>query len=430
MYVVGEAEIEAIAKVIRSGELFRYHPNSQCDRFERRYASHLGVKEFMLAASGTYGVAAGLIGLGIGPGAEVLVPAHTYMATATAVLAVGAIPVIVDIDESLTIDPTAVADAIGPRTRAVIPVHMWGAACNMSAIMEIAANHDLLVLEDACQAIGGAYEGRKLGSIGHAGAFSFNFFKNLTAGEGGGVATDSAKVAERARAAIDPCNFYWKGRSDSVKPFAGLGARATEITGAMLNVQLDRLDPMVSAMRSERKQILAGTSHLASIGLRPTPMNSADHDCATHVMYLLPTEEAAKQFASVIPSVIAGKTGRHNFTQWDQVLTHEGAHHPALNPYRLPENKECRLDLPQGFGARSLAIVNRTVMIGTHPLHSKEDVENIIHNIGVAARWALQGLTIDKQALRAAKPIDMQKYDEIRPDSARMSARPSGEADN
>jgi dTDP-4-amino-4,6-dideoxygalactose transaminase len=421
MYVVGEAEIEAIAKVIRSGQLFRYHANSECERFEQRYASHLGVKEFMLAASGTYAVAAGLIGLGVGPGDEVLVPAHTYMATATAVLAVGAIPVIVDIDETVTIDPTAVADAIGPRTRAVIPVHMWGAACNMNAIMAIAKQHDLLVLEDACQAIGGAYEGRKLGSIGHAGAFSFNFFKNLTAGEGGGVATDNPKVAERARAAIDPCNFYWKGRTDSVKPFAGVGARATEITGAMLNVQLDRLDEMIAAMRSEKKQILAGTSRLDSIGLRPTPMNSADHDCATHVMYLLPTEAAAQKFASTIPSVIAGKTGRHNFTQWDQVLTHEGAHHPALNPYRLAENKDCRTDLPQGFGKRSLDIVNRTVMIGTHPLHSKQDIDNTIHNIGVAARVALEGIPAEKATLRKTQPLDMQKYDEIRPDAARSS---------
>jgi dTDP-4-amino-4,6-dideoxygalactose transaminase len=424
MYVVGEAEIEAIAKVIRSGHLFRYHPNSECERFESRYASHLGVKEFMLAASGTYGVAAGLIGLGIGPGDEVLVPAHTYMATATAVLAVGAIPVIVDIDESITIDPSAVADGIGPKTRAVIPVHMWGAACNMNAILAIAKKHSLLVLEDACQAIGGAYEGRKLGSIGHAGAFSFNFFKNLTAGEGGGVATSDPKVAERARAAIDPCNFYWKGRSDSVKPFAGIGARATEITGAILNVQLDRLNDMISAMRSEKKQILAGTSRLESIGLRRTPMNSADHDCATHVMYLLPSEEAAQKFADTIPSVIAGKTGRHNFTQWDQVLTHEGAHHAALNPYRLPANKDCRMDLPKGFGKTSLNIVNRTVMIGTHPAHSRQDIENTIHNIGVAARYALEGVSPDKLSLRTTLPVDMQKYDEIRPDAARTAARP------
>lgn len=172
-----------------------------------------------------------MIGLGVGPGDEVLVPAHTYMATATAVLSVGAIPIIVDIDESLTISPAAIREAIGPRTKAVIPVHVWGAACDMDAIMQIAQENDLLVLEDSCQGVGGSYKGRKLGSIGHAGAFSFNYYKNITAGEGGGVASNDDAVMERARCAIDPCHFYWQGRSDSTKPFAGIGARASELMG-------------------------------------------------------------------------------------------------------------------------------------------------------------------------------------------------------
>ncbi len=142
------------------------------------------------------------------------------MATATSVLTVGAIPLIVDIDESVTIDPNAIEAAIGPRTRAVVPVHMWGAACDMDAIMEIARRHNLIVIEDACQGVGGGYEGRKLGSIGHIGAFSFNYYKNMTCGEGGGVAINDDLLAERARCAIDPCHFYWQGRDDAVKPFS------------------------------------------------------------------------------------------------------------------------------------------------------------------------------------------------------------------
>src|SRR5947207_1738916 len=180
MYEAGQAEIDAIAKVIKSRKLFRYTEGSQCARFEQRWAKHLGVKFAHMTSSGTAALTAGLVGLGVGPGDEVLVPAHTYMATAVAVLAVGAIPVIVDINESITIDPHAVADAVGPRTRAVMPVHMWGVSCDMDAIMRIARKRKLLVLEDACQAVGGAYEGKMLGSIGHAGAFSFNYFKNIT----------------------------------------------------------------------------------------------------------------------------------------------------------------------------------------------------------------------------------------------------------
>lgn len=413
MYLAGEEEIEAIARVIRSGQLFRYRDDSECERFETRYAAHLGVDEFALAASGTYGLAAGLIGLGIGPGDEVLVPAHTYMATATAVLAVGAIPVIVDIDETITMSPAALRDAIGPHTRAVIPVHMWGAACNMDAIMEIARTRGLLVLEDVCQGIGGAYEGRKLGSIGHAGAFSFNYFKNMSGGEGGGIATSDAKVAERARCAIDPCHFYWQGRNDATKPFAGIGARASELMGAMLNVQLDRLDGMIAAMRAEKKAILAGVAHLGNVGLRPSPMNSPDHDCATQVMFLMPSEAAAKTFTELVPSVVAGKTGRHNFTQWDQVLMHEGAHHPALNPYALPENRGLRTTYDDGMCRESIDILNRTVMIATHPLHDSATIADTIHNIDQAARVALENVATSAIELRRAAPVDLQKFDSV-----------------
>src|SRR5579871_203515 len=136
MYIIGQEEIDALAKLIQSKQLFRYGIGHECERFEQRYAAYLGAKHFSLAASGSFALAAAMTGLGIGPGDEVLVPAHTYMATATSVLAVGAIPVIVDVDESITIDPAAIEAAIGPRTRAIIPVHMWGAACDMGAIMD------------------------------------------------------------------------------------------------------------------------------------------------------------------------------------------------------------------------------------------------------------------------------------------------------
>ncbi|MBL8583829.1 MAG: DegT/DnrJ/EryC1/StrS family aminotransferase [Rhizobiaceae bacterium] len=411
MYLAGEEEIEAIARVIRSGQLFRYRDDSECERFEKRYAADLGVSEFALGASGTYGLAAGLVGLGIGPGDEVLVPAHTYMATATAVLAVGAIPVIVDIDETITISPSAIRDAIGPHTRAVIPVHMWGAACDMDAIMRIAQTHGLLVLEDVCQGIGGSYEGRKLGSIGHAGAFSFNFFKNMSGGEGGGIATSDPKVAERARCYIDPCHFYWQGRNDATKPFAGVGARASELMGAMLNVQLDRLDPMIRAMRAQKKTILAGTRHLGNLGLKATPMNSEDHDCATQIMFTLPDEASAVAFTRVMPSVIAGKTGRHTFTQWDQVLMHEGAAHPDLNPYKLAANRGLRTEYPQGMCRESLEILNRTVMVPTHPSHTDQEIADTIHNIDAAARVALENMALADVELRRTAPLDKQKFD-------------------
>jgi dTDP-4-amino-4,6-dideoxygalactose transaminase len=411
MYIVGDEEIEAVTRVLRSGTLFRYGIGGECDRFEERYAKYLGVKHFALSASGSNALAAAMIGVGIGPGDEVIIPAHTYMATATSVLAVGAIPVIVDIDESITLDPDAFEAAIGPRTKAVVPVHMWGAACDLDRIMEIANRHAIVVIEDACQGVGGGYNGRKFGSIGHIGAFSFNYYKNMTAGEGGGVAVNDDDVAERVKCAIDPCHFYWHGRNDRSKPFAGNGARATELAGAILNSQLDRLDSMVTAMRAEKRAILKGVAQLDNLGLKLAPMNSPDDDCATQVMFTLPSSEAANRFVNLFPSVICGKTGRHTFTEWDQVLMGEGASHPAMNPYTMAANAECRKEYPADLCARSLDILNRTVMVATHPLHTKADADDIIHNIGVAARVVFGGMSPEEADLRNVKPVDAQKFD-------------------
>jgi dTDP-4-amino-4,6-dideoxygalactose transaminase len=410
MYIAGQEEIDAIARVIRSQALFRYGIGNECDRFEQRYAKYLDVKHFALSASGSNALAAAMIAVGLGPGDEVLIPAHTYMATATSVLTVGAIPVIVDIDESITIDPKAVANAIGPRTRAIVPVHMWGAACNMDRIMDIARRHKLIVIEDACQGVGGGYEGRKFGSIGDIGAFSFNYYKNMTSGEGGGVAVNDDKLAKRARCAIDPCHFYWNGR-DEEKPFAGNGARASELMGAMLNVQLDRIDGIVEKMRAERRQVMQGTASLSNLGLRPAPMHSPDHDCAAHLMYSLPSTKAAQDFVKIFPSVIAGKTGRHNYTEWDQILSGEGAAHPAMNPYNMPANAECRRSYSKDMCAGSLDILNRTVMVAMNPAHSPQEINDMIHNIGIAARVALGGMKLEEADLRHTQPVDRQKFD-------------------
>ena len=201
MYQVGQEEIDAIARVIRSQALFRHGVGNECERFRSALCRvlYLGVRHFALAASGSNALAAAMIAVGLGPGDEVIIPSHTYMATATSVLSVGAIPLIVDIDDTITIDPKAIETSIGPRARAIVAVHMWGAACDVDAIMPIARRHGLLVIEDACQGVGGGYEGRKLGSIGHIGAFSFNYYKNMTCGEGGGVAVTTTRwPSERA----------------------------------------------------------------------------------------------------------------------------------------------------------------------------------------------------------------------------------------
>jgi dTDP-4-amino-4,6-dideoxygalactose transaminase len=332
-------------------------------------------------SSGTAALVAALMGLQIGPGDEVIVPAVTYMATASAVLVAGAIPVIVDVDDSLTLDPKALDSAVGPRTRAVVPVHMWGLPADMDRIIEVARRHQLLVLEDACQAVGGAYEGRRLGGLGAAGAFSFNFFKNMSCGEGGAVCTNDRLVFDRARCAIDCCNFYWNGEPQGFRGFAGNASRASEFEGALLNVQLGRLPEMISTMRAHKHRVMAATRDR----LVTAPSRSPEHECGTHLVYQFESPARAARFAEQIEGQVASETGRHIYTRWTPVLEHNGAHHPALNPFNLPANAECRKSYSVEMCQRSVDIASRSVLIAMHPDRSETDLDMLVDKLRAAA---------------------------------------------
>ena len=199
MYVIGQEEADAVRRVIESRQLFRYRggEGGETDQFETEWAEKIGVKYALTVTSGTAGLMCALAGLGLELGDQVIVPAYTWMATAVAPLPFGAIPVLAEVDETLTLDAADVERKITPRTKAVIPVHMSGFPSNMDAVMEAAARHDLKVVEDACQACGGVYKGKRLGSIGHAGAFSFNQFKVISCGEAGATVTN------------DPDLYHW-----------------------------------------------------------------------------------------------------------------------------------------------------------------------------------------------------------------------------
>ncbi len=386
MYRIGKKEIDAVAKVIHSGRVFRYADKGECNRFERRYSRYLDVQHCMMSASGTTALTAALVGVGLGPGDEVLVPACTYIATAISVVAAGAIPVIVDIDESITISPAAVEAAIGPKTRGVIPVHMWGLPCDMDAIMAVAERHGLVVVEDACQAVGGGYKGRKLGSLGHAGAFSFNYYKNMTCGEGGAAVTNDEAVFDRIRCAIDCCRFYWTSREEAPSLFTSNGARASEFEGAIMNVQLDRLDPVIRALRRQKRRILRET---ADVGLQPSRANSIDDECGSHVMYILPSAEQTDEFARIAGTGIAGKTGRHVYTEWDPIFARHGAPNERMNPFAFPENQDCRMDYRHDMCAASLDILYRTVMVSLDPDRRRPDVSKLIRRLRRAAKAVL-----------------------------------------
>ena len=376
MYIIGEEEVQAVRRVIESGQLFRYRggEGGETDRFEREWAERIGVKHALAVTSGTAALICGLAGLEIGPGDEVIVPAFTFMATALAPLAVGAMPVIAEIDESLTIDPDDVGRKVTPRSKAIIPVHMCGLASNMDAIMRIAHKHDLKVLEDACQSAGGSYKGRLLGSIGNAGAFSFNHFKIITCGEGGALVTNDRIVHERALIHHDGgCVFRDHASQISVPFFAGWNFRMNEILSAILTTQAQRLDGILDALRAEKRRMMTDLADQDAFSLNP--IHDPEGDCGTTLAILFDSPERAKAFIEELgkEGVRAGTpidSGRHVYTNWEPVLERRGAHHPRRDAFRMSESSiEYSPDMCPG----TLSILARTVCIPMSPTRPPDE---------------------------------------------------------
>lgn len=264
---IGSAEEEAVLAVLRRKRLFRYYgpeegPSVVAD-LESAFAGHLGCAHALAVSSGTAALTCSLAAIGAGPGDEVIVPAYTWIATAAAVIAVGAVPIIAEVDDSLTLDPADLESRITDRTAAVIAVHMRGAAADMDRIMEIARSHRLSVLEDTAQAAGGSYHGCRLGTIGDLGAFSLQFNKILTAGEGGIVTTDNRRLYERALMYHDVAASQ-RTPLDADEAFVGVTCRMSELQGAVARVQLDRLEDILAATRTRKGQVKGSIGDLAA----------------------------------------------------------------------------------------------------------------------------------------------------------------------
>jgi dTDP-4-amino-4,6-dideoxygalactose transaminase len=297
-----------------------------------------------------------LAAAGIGPGDEVLVPAYTWVATAIAPLAVGAVPVLVDVDESLTIDPEDIKRKITPYTKAIMPVHMLNLVCNMDAITAIAKEHRLKVIEDACQAVGLTYKGRRVGTIGEVGAFSFNQFKNLNSGEGGAVLTNDDRIFTRARMYHDVGSYTREHAFESNEAvFAGVNLRVSELTGAVLYAQLPKLDPLLRRLRKRHTMM---TKHLSKTSkLRISPHNDPENAVGLTVIFDRP--EDAKAFATQRGVERLIDTGRHVYTNWQPVMT-QRTFHEKMNPWKWA-NRE--ITYTNEMCARTLDILSRTCRV-------------------------------------------------------------------
>jgi len=289
---VGKEELEALARVIESKNLFRYYgvgegPDEVLS-FEREFAEHMGSKHALCVNAGSSALICALIGAGVGEGDEVIVPAYTWNATPNAVLATRALPVLAEVDESLTLDPADVERRITPRTRAILPVHMRGAPAAMEELGAIAKEHDLVLIEDVCQAAGATYRGRRLGTFGDAGAFSLQFNKIITTGEGGVLITDREDLLDIALDVHDCANSVRRGVG--LPKFAGYNFRASELTGAMARVQLGRLDGLLERMRANHARLSAQVGGLPGLELR----RGNDEDGDAGIALIAFAEDAAR----------------------------------------------------------------------------------------------------------------------------------------
>lgn len=290
--VMDQGEEKALLAVLRSG---RWNRGRAVERFEADYAKLTGTQHCLAAANGTSALLLILNAMGIGAGDEVIVPPYTFVATINVVLNVGALPVFVDTDpETFQIDARKIEAAITPRTRAIMPVHLGGAAADLDAILALGRRRNIPVIEDACQAHLGEWRGKKVGSLGTAGGFSFQASKNLNSGEGGALITNDSELVERAYTFHNNGRGRRQAHTDFSYTSGGLNLRLTDFQAALLLAQMERLEQQ-SRQREQNAAYL--TKMLSEIpGIRPARMYEG---CTRNAYHLYMLRYDAGQFAGL-----------------------------------------------------------------------------------------------------------------------------------
>lgn len=386
MFRIGQEEKDAVARVIDSKQLFKCNdgPLKETENCEREMRELFGVEHAVLMTSGFASLTSALIGMGIGPGDEVIIPAYTYIATAISVVNTGAMPVIAEVDETLMIDPHDIEAKITGRTKAIIPVHMMGYPCNMAAVMKIAKEHNLMVLEDACQANGAKFGGKRLGTIGDAGAFSFNYFKIISAGgEGGALLTDNKEIFEKALIYHDSSAVAYFGdqmKDFSTESFCGSEFRVGEVTSAILREQFKKLDGIVRDLKKNKALLIDELGD----GFDYVPCNDEEGDSAIAISFRFDTEEKCKAFADKIGATIPGYTGKHVYNDWKPILEKKGAAHPLMDPFKMEINKN--VSYSEDMCARSLGYMKRCAHIFNNPDWTPEEIKDLADRIREAVK--------------------------------------------
>lgn len=332
---IGREELNEVMDVMESGYLFRYGSlddprfKHKVYTLEKEFAEYCGVRYALATSSGSSALICALKAVGIQPGDEVIVPAYTFVASFSSIIHAGGVPVLTEIDESLDIDPVDIGRRLTRKTKAIMPVHMLGNACDMDAIMALAKKHGLAVVEDACQANGGSYKGRKLGSIARIGAFSLNIFKTVTAGDGGMVVSDDEELYKTA------FQFHDQGHSPlragvevGKRSVLGMNFRMNEITGAVALAQLRKMPRIIATLRRKKKKLKEAIS--GSPGLSFRRLNDPAGDCATLLTVLFKNAEKATRVSGRLGTATLDHSGWHvyaNMEHLNRYLKEQGRPH-------------------------------------------------------------------------------------------------------
>ncbi|MCK0191900.1 DegT/DnrJ/EryC1/StrS family aminotransferase [Arenibacter sp. F20364] len=300
----GDKEREQVNDVLDSGVLMRYgfdgmrNGHWKAKELEKALEKRMQVNHAQLVSSGTAALTVALACAKVGAGDEVILPTFTFVASFEAVLSVGAVPILVDVDDTLTLDPLAVENAITDKTKVVMPVHMCGSMADLAPLKVICEKHGLILLEDACQAIGGSYDGKPLGSYGDLGCFSFDYVKTITCGEGGAVITNNQEFYKLADQYSDHGHDHiGKDRGAEGHPILGYNYRISELHAAVGLAQIERLDDFITTQKKNYSIIRSTLEKIPGISFRRVPKNGVEN--YSFLSFYLPTEEMARKTIKV-----------------------------------------------------------------------------------------------------------------------------------
>jgi 8-amino-3,8-dideoxy-alpha-D-manno-octulosonate transaminase len=385
------ALIEKSAGQLKGPHLFRYYnPRpSKVEAAEKAFAKYIGVKHVLAVNSCTSALIASLRALGVGMGDEVIVPAYTFFASAAVIGASNAIPVIVDVDQTLTLDPKDVERRITPRTKAIIVVHMRGMPAQMDELMAIARKHKIHVIEDVAQAAGGTYKGRMLGSIGTMGCFSFDYYKILNSGEGGFVTTNDEWLHTRAQSWHD-CAACWRpNRFASERRegelFCGENYRMSELQGAVALAQIRKAGRFLKGYRAAKKLISKKLILPEGVTLQRVADPAGDTGICL-ILFLQDVDGTRRALAAMqAEGVPAGGIYDHKvkdwhiYVHWEHILDHK-----SVAPDGLPWTGAAPGKLPvytRNMCPQSTELLSRAIMIDINREYSPADCAAIANGI-------------------------------------------------